>query len=404
MSGTEVLTVLAKSVVAVGLLMAASSYTLPQPTPLRMLQWVSWICVLSGLYYVMYYVCRQCDLRRGSGARLLPLFRPSVRSAVMLQPVYTDVPQNPPAVTSEYADDPPRASLLEMSAASVYTYVYGWGILLFVCLYCMTGLHEESSCWWIVGMLVLAFDDLIMQRVQRLWVVTLGLLLYGSVVSVWWGASGSRAANDSLGVICISIVLPVLSPFVFFSLRSTVRAVTRDVKGLLEIALPFLLIIAISVLLCTTDPGFNSKKLPLMHMGDGGGASRRALLSVNGTGHHTAPVAHAETPAPFGSSQYSIHDALVSRVPLLSAYIDALPVDAIKRYAVLLATPAIAYYTLVILANSVVSGYVTEFISAFMLVLTTKYAIAVGSTTASGFALACAGTCFVFIVLLRRSL
>jgi len=405
MSDVDVLKVLAKSLVSTGLLMGAGAYTLPHPTPLSTVQWASWVCVLSGFYYLAFYACRQCRRRRGGGSTLLP-------PPVMLQPMYVDLPQAPPV---DYAEEPPRASLLEMSAASVYTYVYGWGVLLFVCLYCMTGLHEASACWWALGMLVLAFDDLITRGISRPWVVVVGALLYTSVVSLWWAASGSKAVDDSLGVVFLCIVLPVLSPFIFFSLRSTVRAVSRDVRVLLEVALPFMLIIAVSVLICTTDPVFDTSKSE-----SGGPGSLTRDLASRKLGfksnfkihqiHHNATAHHAETPAPFNntdkdsfSSKFSFDFGWHAARDLMAKGVPP-PSGAVQRDLVLFATPLLAYCTITLLTDCVVRGYVTEFISAFMLALTTKRALEAETSIALEVALGAAGACFVFLVLLRRSL
>jgi hypothetical protein len=403
MSDVMVLKVLAQTLVSAGLLMGAGANTLRQPTPLTVVQWGSWVCLLSGFYYVVYITCcRQCCYPLGRrGARSTP---------VQLQPVYMDLPQAPPADVS--VADPSRATLLEMTAASVYTYVYGWGLLLFVCLYCLTGLHESSSCWWVVGMLGLSLDDLFSRRVHRPWIAIIISLICASAGSLWWATSGSAAADESIGIILWSVVLPVLSPVIFFSLRSTAWTVSREMGTLIEVAMPFMVVIAISVLLCTTDfdSGFASvfawPSSKSSHGGRRGGLGRSLSGWVNNTGTLHGG-GHAETgaafmpgwghgdAATFGEEKWSqVHALLTTQEYLIKSG---------THFATLLVTPFLAYYAILSLSNCVLQGYVTEFLSAFMLALSVKYAILFTATTASAFAVATAGACFVFLVLLRRS-
>ena len=112
----------------------------------------------------------------------------------------------------------------------------------------MAGLHESSSCWWALGMFPLCFDELIMRDARRMWVMTVGALLGLSVVAIWWWSSGESAREENIGVVILSTALPVMSPLIFFSIRSSVRVVTRDVWRLCELALPFMLQISICVL------------------------------------------------------------------------------------------------------------------------------------------------------------
>jgi len=434
MSDVMIMRVLAKSMVSAGLLMGAAANTLKRPTPLAVVQWACWVCLLSGLYYAIYITFfRQCIGRRLGHSGTLPIAQgPSAQ----MQQVYMDVPQAPPPAAS--ADDPLRPTLLEMSAASVYTYVYGWGLLLFVCLYCMTGLHEASSCWWVIGMMMLSLDDLLLRRVHWVWICVIVVLIYSSVVALWWAASGSRAIDESIGIIAWSVVLPVLSPFIFFSLRSTAWTVSRDVGMLMEVAMPFMLVIAISVLLCTTnfDSGFASvfawppaprgvrtlRNVSLnAALGDSGGYGPGYGLLVNkhlssrlnrtlgtvGRVHNVSSHLgdkHAETAAPFVPDLDSEFGADAGRGTHVLLTTKEYLVKSGNHFATLLATPFLSYFAILTLTDCVVQGYVTEFIASFMLALTVKYALVSTSTVVSSFSLAGAGACFVFLVLLRRSL
>lgn len=99
--------------------------------------------------------------------------------------------------------------------------------------------------------------------------------------------------------------------------------------------------------------------------------------------------------ATFGEEKWSqVHALLTTQEYLIKSG---------THFATLLVTPFLAYYAILSLSNCVLQGYVTEFLSAFMLALSVKYAILFTATTASAFAVATAGACFVFLVLLRRS-
>ncbi len=131
-----------------------------------------------------------------------------------------------------------------MTAAHVYVYVYGWGLLLFASLYCMAGLSNSSSCWWVLGMLTLCFDELIMQDSGGDWGVD-GQHYHDAVVGVWQGDSLESVCDENFALVILSTVLPVMSLFIFFSLQSLVLVVTRDVWRLCELALPFMLLISV---------------------------------------------------------------------------------------------------------------------------------------------------------------
>ncbi len=90
------------------------------------------------------------------------------------------------------------------------------------------------------------------------------LCLCLSVFSVWSGAlmddrgnfvgdlmfsgKGNIPALDSI----VGVVLQVATPFIFFTVRSTVRGVTQDVYRLCEFALPFMTVLAVCFLVATS--------------------------------------------------------------------------------------------------------------------------------------------------------
>lgn len=383
MSDSDSIKTLARSIVSLGLLMASSRYSVRGTAVLSLdsgscadaARWAAVVTLLAGVYYLQFNVWRRCRRRKH---RQLAMTAMTGREEPGASAAYTDVPQTPP---------PSEAGLdvqgQQMTASHVYIYVYGWGILLFASLYCMAGLHESSSCWWALGMFTLCFDELIMRETRKVWVLVIGALFVCSVVSVWWGAGGESAKDENFGQVIISTVLPVMSPFIFFSLRSSVRAVTRDVWRLCELALPFMLLISICVL---TGSYMTESK----HWTQGG-----ARRSLNETSLFKETISGFD----FNRSATALRAAS-------SAWENEVAHQA-YLFVLLALTPIVAAWCIHIMVWSVVRGYVTEFISAFLLVLSVKSSV-FGEPGHSGgttiLAVASAGTCFILIFLMRKVL
>lgn len=364
---------LARGVLCSSLLMAASSYTLPVATPIQAVRWTALVVMLSGLYYASLAVWRACRKRRQPRGVELSHLSPNPLHPLS-EPAYANIEES-------RTIDPPH-----LTTTSVYVYVYGWGILLFVSLYCMAGLHEASSCWWGVGMLMLSFDELVGREAPRTWIVLISSLMWISVASLWWTSSGAMAIEENLSSIIISTAVPVLSPFIFFSLRS-IRIVSRDVMALCEVALPFMILISLGVLassdwtqLLPSDPQPN----PISY--DQLGYSQSHTRRANST--------YLETPSFFNPNGTELP---ITSIPLAYYHIN--------KYIILLGIPFLACASIVNLATCVLQGFVTEFISAFLLVLTVKFIVVHSDSSWSGvLALACSAICFIALVLLRRTL
>ena len=369
---------LANSIACLSALMASSRYTVRATEVLRLdscadaARWAAIVTLLAGGYYLQFNVWRRCRRRRHRG--------PAVEPAA--QVIYTDVPQTPPPSEAGAAEP----SGQQLTASHVYVYVYGWGILLFASLYCMAGLHESSSCWWALGMFPLCFDELIMRETKRRWVVVLGCLLACTVVALWWRAGGERAKDESIALILLGTVVPVMSPFIFFSLRSSVRAVTKDILRLCELALPFMLLISI----CVLTGGFMSDG---ERWGAGSMRNARSLAAMN----ETVLFAETQSEFDFNRSTHTGHNT--------TSTLKERELEAASRFflLVLLAlTPLIAVYCILVMVWSVLHGYVTEFITVFLLVLSVKSSIVGDQSGGSAFAIASAGTCFILIFLMRK--
>lgn len=379
MSDSDSIKTLARSVISISLLMASSRYSLRGMYVLALdscadaARWAAVVTILAGFYYLQLSIWCRCR-RRQRGERGVEM-----GGNLSGQTAYADVPQTP-AVSEADAELHGQ----QMTAAHVYVYVYGWGLLLFASLYSMAGLHQSSSCWWALGMLPLCFDELIMREVKRGVVVAIGALLGASAATIWWMSDGESARDENVGLVVLSTVLPVMSPFIFFSLRSSVRVVTRDVWRLCELALPFMLLISICVL--TGSYITESRRWAELRQESHDGAARRGVLWNN-------TEEFMETHAGFSFN----HTKTASKV----AWED----EAAHRFymlGLLALTPIVAAWCIHIMVWSVVRGYATEFIAAFLLVLSVKSGVTSDQPNGSMFAIASAGCCFVLIFLLRK--
>jgi len=377
MSDSESIKALARSVVSLSLLMGSSRYSLRCMYVLSLdscadaARWAAVVTLVAGFYYLQLNIWCRCR-RRQRGA--------NVGDVLAEQTVYTDVPQ-----TSSVSDASGERHGQQMTANHVYVFVYGWGLLLFAALYCMAGLHESSSCWWALGMFPLCFDELIMRDAKRIWVIAIGALLVVSVTTIWWLSGGEGAKDENFGVIIFSTVLPVMSPFIFFSIRSSVRVVTRDVWRLCELALPFMLLIS----LCVLTGSYMTESLRW-----------KELQSVGATGQreaerNTTGGQFVETHSGFHFN----HTKTASRVAWESE-----AQHRLYMCGILALTPLIAAWCIQVMVWSVVRGYATEFIAAFLLVLSVKNGVTSDHLGGSALAIGSAGTCFILICLMRTTI
>ena len=255
MEDKDALKHLGQSIGCVGLLMACASYTVRITAGIEVtregpdlnyggvvaLRWASWVILVAGLYGMQGELWRRCVGREED--------RELGQSSYAEVPVGEGVKSE--AESSESSESTSGVKRPEMAMTEIWVYVYGWGAMLFVCVYCMAGIDLRSSCWWVIGMLALSLDELIMRNMGRMFIGFIVLFVTISVTAVWWTVSGARAASKELdlGEFCIGIIFPVVAPFIFFSLRCTVRMVERDVGRLCKIAMPFMMIIAVGVMM-----------------------------------------------------------------------------------------------------------------------------------------------------------
>lgn len=295
----------------------------------------------------------------------------------------------------------PNVYYPELTMGSVWTYVYGWGLLLFVCVYCMAGIDVPASCWWTMGMITLSFDELISKGVKNYWVVVLGGCLGASVFTLWSGSlvdkSGILVGNPMFGSsqtdvlfldFIMGVVYPVATPFIFFTVRSTVRSVTRDVTSLCEFAMPFMVVLSLCSLVATSGVcGYGKESVGESGKG---GATRRLLQETNATS------VMVETVAKFASSYATSVHGNTSLMRLVTANSYTLP------YCLLFLSPFAVLWLLRVLIVAVLTGHTTEFITSFLLVTSTRYGATHEFNAWSAGAAASAGTALILLLMVRR--
>lgn len=263
----------------------------------------------------------------------------------------------------------------ELTIASVWVYVYGVGLLLFVSLYCLSGLEVISTCWWVVGMTPLAMDELISGGMERTWVAALMLLAYANATIVWFFADGSHQDLYSYEPwrLLAGVVAPVLCPFIFFSLRGTARSAAQDVSRLCGLALPFMVVLALCALAWTDQAG--RRRLP----------ARVEWVPPRSN--------WTETPARFYPT--AAQGDPVDLEPYLEPYLGPI---------CLVLSPLVAAAALCQLVASVLEGFTSEFIHSLLLLLATRHwLLHHGHDWTGAFVgVVTAGLAFVLLLCVRR--
>lgn len=417
---TESLRHLAKSVLCCALLSACGHWSSTVvgggSSITHAVRWGSFVVILSAIYYLQFQVCvrfwqkkLQRRERRVRGAYRQTRTTGSIESGNdsshvrdgMMEDV--DLDSLPSPDTSEvWAEGSSVVSnnvyYPELTMSSVWTYVYGWGVLLFVCVYCLAGVDAGSACWWALGMTALSLDELISNGVRKWLICVIALSLCGSIFAVWSGELFDEDGNfvgdvmfakdDSFPIVdfVLSMALPVSAPFIFFSIRSTVRSVTQDVTRLCEFALPFMTVLAACCLVATSgmceNGSVNGAELSTADSTPG----RRGMLDGSLVDANTTGVM-VETVAKFAGSY-------VSNIDGRSIQVNTKTVE----YALIFISPLLAFWLIRVLVVAILTRHATEFIAAFVLVTAARFGMthSMGAWSVAGVS----GAGFAFVLLL----
>jgi hypothetical protein len=370
---------------------SSSAYRYGHETLVQGMRWASVVSLMAGVYYFMYKLFHRCYRKKPQQHHSANLVRPIT--------IYRDLPQYTPRSTSDtsYSSDEtvlsfsPSVIPPELTTENVWVHVYGWGILIFVSAYCLPGIYMPGSCWWSFGMLVLCIDELIATDVNRKFVFVIGVTLIVSIVSVWWGVVGMDAKDQTLSEIFVGVSGPALVPFIFFSVRSSVRDSVRDIPRIFEFAAPFVLVLSVFVL-ATTQRGELSLRRRL-----------EDFDNITSTSTSTTSTAFTETHAAF------IHDneTLQNFTNLFSQ--EVLKLHDWKRdilsfapFTALCLSPFFSGLVMYLATSCVINGYATEFAVAFVLNMSGKFSVERGYDTTSAIAFFPAALALVLLLILRK--
>ena len=449
---SEVMRHLGRSVLATCMVVMCSSYTLmEQETASGAIRWGSVVTLFGAMYYLLVQMCvalysrKRRRLRTRGGfdafqrryyhnnnsssryeqtetvASMDPHFDgSSSNDSTNNDPNFNDI-DLPPIIEEEDVTLSQNVYYPELTMGSVWTYVYGWGILLFVCVYCASAIDVTCSCWWAMGMIVLSFDELISKGVENHWVILVALGLAASVFSLWSGSLVDKDGNmlpeamfSSKSPVLLldfimGVVCPVAVPFIFFSVRSTVRAFTKDVGKLCEFAMPFMVVLSVFSLVATS--GVCSYP-PL--------ARESYYSNTNNDYHHYSNYKTQQqiqrTRRPLENNNNNINGSVETMSMFASSYVSnmdnldkasklvrILGANHTLNYMLLFLSPFAALWLVRVLITAVLTGHCTEFITSFLLVVSLRHGathdFSVWSAAAAG------GVALVFILLLmvRRS-
>jgi hypothetical protein len=185
----------------------------------------------------------------------------------------------------------------------------------------------------------------------------------------------------------MGVVFPVSTPFIFFSIRSPIRLISkeRDVHRLFEFALPFMTVLSVGFLVATS--GYEGKCGQLRRELLDGNSVNIQLNSFNSSysGHQAGGM--VETEAKFAESYHGN----------LSEHGTSLGQNTAK-YALFLMSPFLVFWAIKVLIAAILTGHTTEFMTAFLLVTSARYGMLHVMGFWSALALSGAGSAFVLLL------
>ena len=441
---------LAKSLLSVSALVICSSHTLSErDTILGAITWASVVTLLGVAYYlqarlwtVLYSKSSDKRRRKGRGfqdfiSRRHALSRhhaehytfdhganTSNDSSSSTEDIFTITEEEPKLTQHTHSSGPiPGETLgsthgtyathpLELTMRGVCVYVYAWGLLLFVCLYALSALDVSASCWFILGMLALSFDELMSRGLHNAPIILFGLCLSVAVLALWnaeitikEGLALADALLSSKSPVLflnfvLGIVLPVSTPFLFFTVRASVRNTVSisDAKRtsdlLCELAMPFMAVLALAALIAVSGACSDDD--------DTSGSTAPTSLHFHIPGNNASGGRHVGTNIKIPQNQTARRLLQDNNTVQADTTVDILSHMLKARhtlnYTLLFLAPFAAVLLLRVLITSVMTGYTTEFIASLLLVVTAKH---VATSPASSWALiASLAACSAFLLLL----
>ena len=192
----------------------------------------------------------------------------------------------------------------------------------------------------------------------------------------------------------LGVVYPVAVPFIFFSVRSTVKSATQDAAKLCEFAMPFMVVLAVCSLVATSGVCNYTPSLPPARENYSETVythTRRHLLHKNGS------VEAVETVAKFASSYATNLDG--HNVSIIRMMMRA---NHTLNYTLLFLSPFAALWLVRVLIIAVLTGHTTEFITSVLLVVSSRHGATHDFSVWSAAAAAGAGVVFILLLMVRR--
>ena len=156
-------------------------------------------------------------------------------------------------VRDELYDHPEEQEPDRISVDNVWMYVYGWGVLLFVTVYCLSGLDTAASCWWMLGAMCLVVDDLLRAGRPAWFTLAVAFSMVTSTSLLWCESPAPQEEGEvaTLGRVWMGVVLPLTAPFILYHVKlSGLRS-----QQVCRLGLPFMVVLALCSLMATYVPG-----------------------------------------------------------------------------------------------------------------------------------------------------
>lgn len=369
------------------------------------LKWASVVSFIGAVYYSQYLFWRWC-LGCNPGRHTSP-YTAAYRD-VALQPSATS-PLTTDDASSE-ADESAEARPVnhalqrimlppELSIGNVWVHVYGWGLMLFVGIYSLSGIYLPGSNWWSLGLILLSIDELIGQGIKTVYLSVLALFMAFSTVVVWWGVVGDSSIDQSFSEVLTGVFAPAMSPFMLYSIRFNVRNVSKDVPRLVEIAMPFMIIVSACVFVIRSDQPGSFTVSTRRHWA-------KETISVTNV---TDQAAFYESYAQFQYHNYSNQTQSLGVLEYPISFINhatggsaVTKESAAMQVAAILLAPLLSLAVLWVMISCVIDNCATEFVVALTLCSAVRFGLSREYDPISAMALTPSALSFILVILLRK--
>ena len=360
------------------------------------LLWATMLTIIGSIYYFLYLLKRICFDQK------VAISPERERLAV-----YKDVPTESDELGMDSVEGGDSSTVPQvtdvalppaMSPMNVLLYAYGWGLMLFVGLYCVSGVYMPGTSWWCLGFLVLSLDELVAEKIGRAWVTLIISFIIVSILSVWWGVLGQYNLDQSIQEIFAGIIAPALSPFMFYFLRMNPEIYRfRGASGLLQLALPFMFVLSVCILIIQ---GLSEDQII-----EDSRPRRRLLSSIvnNSLSRDNTEEVFIKTHAPFSNDTRHITPTFSSFSIMSNVTYITQDYYTLEKIIAVAFAPFPALGVFFVAVRAVVHNCATEVVVALTLCSSVRFLVNREYDFNSAMAIAPAALSFISIILLRRT-